>query len=233
MAISYVQSVTASADTNPVTTSAFASSTSAGQLIVVNVVGDGGVTPTVTGVTDNKGNTYTVIPGSSFGNGLNMVAYMTVISTGGSGHTLTVAWNDAAENVRVVAQVFTGFTGTPTFDQLKQASGSSATPASGSTSTTSTANELVVGMLARAGTTASTITAGSGYSNLVDAAATDTAAMESQVVSSTGGYNATFSLSVSRAWLAMAITFYDDTGGGGGGPSGPSGPTAGNFLSVF
>lgn len=232
MAISYVQSVSIATDTNPATMAAFGATVALGSLIVVMAVGDGGVAPTVTGVTDSKGNVYTKIPGSDFGNGLNMVAYMTVVSVAGTGDIVSVAFSDATENLRVVAQNFGGFVGTPTFDQIKNATGSSAGPASGSTSVTSYANELIIGMLARDGDVASTITAGSGYGNLVSTASTVAAAMESQVVSSSGGYNATFTLSVTRPWLAQAITFYDNTGGPSG-PSGPSGPMNTQFLVVF
>lgn len=233
MAFAFVQSTTITSDTNPATSAAFGSATTVKNLIFVTVVGDGGTTPTVTGITDSKGNTYTKIPETSIGSAINMVAFYAVIATGkaGTSHTITVTWNDASENVRVVAQEFSGFTGTPTVDQIVVASGSSTTPASGATSSTARANELVIGMLARGGTTAATVTAGTGFTNLVTVNDSDAAAQESRVVSSITTYNATFTLSVSRAWLAGIVTFYDsaDTGGGGGG----GGSSAGAFFTLF
>lgn len=232
MAFAYVQSTTITSDTNPATSAAFGSSTTVGNMIFVTVVGDGGTTPTITGITDSKGNTYTKITESQIGSAINMVAFYTKITTGGSSHTITATWNDAAENVRVVAQEFSGFTANPTVDQVTTASGSSTTPASGVTGTTARANELVIGMLAKQGTTAATVTAGSGFSNLIVVNDNDTAGQESRVVSAISTYNATFTLSTSRAWLAGIVTFYDSsdpgTGGGGGG-----GSSAGAFFALF
>jgi len=230
MAFAFVQSTTVTSDTSPATSAAFGSSTTAGNLIFVTVVGDGGTIPTITSITDSKGNTYTKITDSQIGSAINMVAFYTKITTGGSSHTITATWNDTSENIRVVAQEFSGFTGNPTIDQVVVASGSSTTPASGATGTTARANEIVIGMLAKQGTTASVATAGTGFSNLVVVNDNDNAGQESQIVSSISTYNATFTLSVSRAWLAGIVTFYDsaDTGGGGGG-----GSSAGAFFALL
>jgi hypothetical protein len=77
---------------------------------------------------------------------------------------------------------------------------------------------------------ATTYTIGSGYSNMTSATGSSSGqpdiAMESQVVSATGAYKATFTSSTnSQNWIAAILTF-KDTGGGGG-------PTPGTDVSFY
>jgi hypothetical protein len=88
----------------------------------VAVGGDGGATGLETSVTDNKGNTYTRVSGFNKANGagtLNIDCWIAKVTTGGAGLTVSVAFNDASENCDVVAQEFSGFSGTPTVDKTK------------------------------------------------------------------------------------------------------------------
>ena len=59
MALAFVQGVQGSSSSDPYTLPAFSSSVTAGNLIVVAVVGDNGSVDNTTNVTDNKsGNSY-------------------------------------------------------------------------------------------------------------------------------------------------------------------------------
>jgi hypothetical protein len=211
MAFAYVQQLKLAADASPATSASFSKASVVGNLIVVVVVGTSSQS-TVSSVTDNKGNTYTLVPGSLYTTTWsNISVYYAQVTAGGSGLTVTVAWDDAKEAVRFVGNEFTGFSGRPTVDQVKVAVGSSTTPASGTTDTTARPYELVIGVLARDGTSAATVGFGTGFSNVNTTTSTTAASMESRAVTTASGYNATFTLTQQRAWIAEAITFYDVT----------------------
>lgn len=218
MALAFVQGVQGSSSSDPYTLPAFSSSVTAGNLIVVAVVGDNGSTDNTTNVTDNKsGNSYQRADSTlNFGNGtnMNMDIWFGQVTNGGSSFALTIAFNSMVQNGRFVAQEFSGFSSTATLDKFAKANATSTSPSSGATGTTSVADELIVGLIARAGNNSSTISLGSGYSNLTNTATSAAAGMESMVVSSTGTQTATFSLSVSRAWLCAVLAFKDGSGGG-------------------
>lgn len=221
MALAFVQGVQGSSASDPYTLPAFSSSVTAGNLIVVAVVGDNGSVDNTTNVTDNKsGNSYQRADSTlNFGNGtnMNMDIWFGQVTNGGSSFALTIAFNSMVQNGRFVAQEFSGFSSTATLDKFAKANATSTSPSSGATGTTSVADELIVGLIARAGNNSSTISLGSGYSNLTNTATSAAAGMESMVVSSTGTQTATFSLSISRAWLCAVLAFKDGSGGGGGG----------------
>lgn len=220
----FVQGVTASGLASPVTTPAFTAATTTGNLIVVAVSNDSGGTVTTTGVTDNKGNAYTKVLGTSSSSALDI--YYAANISGGTGHTVAVNWSlAAASNLSVVAQEFSGMSATP-LDVFVSALGSDAAPSSGPTAVTTQANELVVGIVSF-DATATTVALGSGYSNLnyVNAESASTG-MESKMVTSTGAQAATFTLGEARLWIAATVTF--KTASANAGPVNP-----GAFLAFF
>lgn len=206
MAIAFVKSTTGNGTAPPTTTTAFAGSTTSTNAIVVVISDDSGLTTEVTGVTDNKGNTYQPILSAANASTVHLWYCPSII--GGAGHTVTVAWSDTATGrVTVVPQEFSGFTAPPVVDrtQTNLATGTAAT--SNATVTTTAADELVVGALSRAGT-ASAMSLGSGFTNLGTVnVANAGVAMESKVVAATGAQTATFTIAASRAYVAAVVTF--------------------------
>ena len=201
MAIAFVQSVNNVALSS--TTVAVNITVTSGNLIVLSV-GGGGFT-TITGVSDGI-NTYTdngdSLPGST---AYSHLWYTTASTSATLTITVTAAFSN---NLSIIAQEFSGFT-SPAKDKTKSASATSTAMDSGNTTTTTSANELVVGI--GAWFNIATITIGDGFSNL-DQTSNGTYgrfALESKVVSSTGAYNATLTLSSSTFWGMGVVTFKD------------------------
>lgn len=205
--ILFKQSTNGNATSSPTVTTAFSSSVSVGDLIVVTTSDDSGVT-SVSAVTDSKGNTYAriVVVGSTS----SYQRWYTVVQTGGSSFTVSATWNTGnTGRCTLVAQEFNGFIGTPILDKSSTNGSTSTSATSGATSSTTRNQELVVGGLSYA-STASTVTLGTGYTNLDGVnAANASVAQESQVVSVTAAQTATFTIGASRAYIAGVDTFYD------------------------
>lgn len=191
-------------------------SVTAGNLIVVTAAA-GTFGNYNSGVSDTAGNSYTDAANYSPGAQYAHVWY----TVAGSTASITITGTGSAVAFRIlIAQEFSGFTA-PTLDKTAVNNNQSANPlVSGTTATTTAANELVVGSFYWTTTGAGTgATAGSGYSNLDykdnTLASTQQAAMESQVVSSTGTQTANVT-STNTAILAntgsgAVLTFKDVT----------------------
>ncbi len=209
MAILFVQSLTAIGDpgTGTYTSAAFGSSTTSGNLIVVTVSDDGGTLGGITSVTDSKSNTYTKVPNEFDGASTVSVWYAKNI-TGGASHTITVNYNTSITFASTcVAQEFSGVDTTAPLDVYTSTGGTGTSTTSGATGTTAQNDELVIGSLAFFGAT-TTVTLGSGYTNLGTTHQTNAGVgMESKVVSSTGTQTATFTLGLSRGWSTAVTTF--------------------------
>jgi hypothetical protein len=218
MAFAFVQGTTGDSDTTPVVTTAFASAVTAGNIIVVAPGGDGGYTGAITGVSDNYGNTYARVSGFDIANGagtLNLDCWIAKVVTGAaSGFAISVAFNDTNGNCCVVAQEFSGFSGTPTVDKFaRQENASSTTTTSGATANTTVNDELVVGIGIHA-STASAYSLGTGYTNLTQkSVAARQTAMESKVISSTGAQTATMTSAAARVNIGGVVTIYDAVSG--------------------
>jgi hypothetical protein len=206
--VAFVKGVTGNA-TSGTTTGTFTGSTTSGNLIVVTTSDDSGTTSNGVSVTDNKGNTYTKVHHVASASTLSMWYAANV--TGGASHTVTATWSTSATGrLTLVAQEFDG--GFTTLDKSTSATGSSTSPSSGATATTTAASETVVGGVSYGGT-ATTVTLGSGYTNLNTVSVADAGiGQESKVVSSTGAQTATFSLAASRSWIAGVLTFSGASG---------------------
>lgn len=214
MAIAFVEGQIKDSGSSPATTSAFTANIGVGQLLVAYGCNDSGLSGQMTGVTDSKGNTWTQVPGMDTTNavGVSLDAWYCIPTTGGTGFTVSVAFNAANGNMNAIVQYFDGFTGTPTLDKVKTTAdtGTPTTCTSGATATTTVADELVVGGAVHA-SSLSVFTAGSGYTNLTESpVAFREGAMESKVVSSTGAQTATFTIAAGRACIGGVATFYDD-----------------------
>lgn len=213
MALAFVESQTASNATGSAVTTAFSTTTVAGQLIVVSYADDSATTTTLTSITDNKGNTYTAADSFRVAS-VTYRMYYAVVTTGGTGHTVTATWSTAAAaRATVVAQYFNGFTGTPTLDKATGTTGSSTSANPGTTAATTVAAEIVVVGAAHASTT-SAFSLGTGYTNLGTVNVANAAiAQESKIVAATGTQTGSLSIALSRAWSASIATFYNGVAG--------------------
>lgn len=216
-AMGFFQGTTCSVTTSPCTTTNFASTVVAGDLIVVTVVDDAGIAEPGMTVTDTGGNTYTRIADTlSNDTGTATVWYAPVTTGGAAFHVIVTDAGGAFARLDAVAQEFNGFTGTPTFDKVSAfTSGSSVSPLSLTSGTLTQANELVVGSFAHYATV-SVFSLGAGYTNLGTVSVANAAnAQESKVVAATTAVTAGATIAASREWNAYVSTFYS----GGAAPS--------------
>jgi hypothetical protein len=181
----------------------------AGNLNVVAVMW-GDTTSTVSSVTDSKGNIYALAVGPTKATGLTSAIYYAKNIAGGS-NTVTVKFNQTAGWPNVNVLEYSGLDTANPLDVKAAATGTGTTANSGSATTTS-ANELIVG----AGNPTSSFTAaGSGFSNRIINSFGGIS--EDKIVSSTGSYNATATLT-SGGWV-MQMAAFRGSGQGGSNPA--------------
>jgi hypothetical protein len=163
------------------------------------VVGWGDTTSSISSVTDNRGNTYTLAAGPTTNTGLQQSIYYAKNIAGGS-TTVTVKFNKAASYPDVRILEYSGANTSSPLDGKAAAAGSGTTANSGAVTTTS-ANELIFG----AGTTGTQFSAaGSGFVNRMINVYGNIA--EDKTVTSTGSYNATATTG-SSVWVMQVVTF--------------------------
>ena len=182
----------------------------AGNLNVVSVMW-GNTTSSVSSVTDSKGNSYALALGPTRVTGLSSAIYYAKNIAAGS-NTVTVNFSPSAAFPNVNVLEYSGLSTTSPLDVAAGATGSGTTANSGSATTTS-ASELIFG----AGNPTSSFTAaGSGFNNRVINSYGGIA--EDRIVSSTGSYNATATLS-SGTWVMQMVAFRASGTSGGSNPA--------------
>jgi len=157
-----VQATSATAAGTTVTTAALTTTAGNAVVVVVGVIGS----DAFSGLTDNKGNTYTQILAVPAASGLSSRhgVYMATGIIGGAGHTVT--FTAVAGNGGTVGMVAAEVSVTNTLD--KASSGSFLTPAATTLTapsvTTVVATELIIGTFTLdAASSSTTFTAGTGY----------------------------------------------------------------------
>ena len=170
-----------------------------GNLNIV-VVGWNDTTSTVTGITDTRGNTYTLAIGPTTGTGLRQSIYYAKNIAAGS-NTVTVNFSNAAAFVDVRILEYGGLDTATPLDKTAGAAGSGTAASSGAVTTTA-ANELIFG----AGMTIAKFTgAGSGFTSRI-ITSPDADIAEDRTVTTTGSYSATAPNSTSN-WVMQVATF--------------------------
>lgn len=210
MAIAFVNGQTATGTSSP-TTSAILSTT-AGNTLVMVITDDSGVTTNSYTVSDTAGNTWTQrkITATT----ITQVVYTAENVLGGGTNVFSVAWNTVnTSNLSFAVQQFSGAATAPVDIVSTPATGTSLAPASGTTATTTQANEMIVPFLSY-GSTISTTSLGTGYSNLTVRDAVMAAALENKRVTATGTQSGGFSLAASRSWICGIITLKELVAGG-------------------
>jgi hypothetical protein len=215
--IAYMQSKSVTQSSGASVAIAYPAAEVAGDLNVVAVMW-GDTTASVSSVTDNKGNAYALAVGPTKGTGLTSSIYYAKNIAGGS-TTVTVTFNRSASYPNVNVLEYSGLDTTNPLDVSAAAIGSGTTASSGS-ATTRAASELIVG----AGNPSSVFkSAGSGFtSRLINAFG---GISEDKIVSSTGSYNATATLT-SGSWVMQMAAFR----GSGQGSQPPPAPTVSSIV---
>jgi hypothetical protein len=203
--IALVQSNSATGSGVTSLAAAFGAPNTAGNLIIA-VVRMSTTTQTVT-VTDNAGNTYTdAVSQAQSSDGHQIHLFYASNIVGGS-NRVTATFSASNNHPWLAVYEYQGLRAASPLDQTAQAQGSSATPSSGATMSTATANELVFAATGLPSSYTGTLTAGSGYTLLQQNTTTSRAASEGQSVTATGAYAGGFSLSSSANWSAVLATF--------------------------
>jgi hypothetical protein len=214
--ISFVQVKSGVATSGSSLAVTFPAAQTVGNLNVVAVMW-GDATSAVSSVTDSKGNAYALAVGPTTASGLTSAIYYAKNIAAGS-NTVTVNFNQTAAWPNVNVMEYSGLDTTNPLDVVSPATGIGTTANSGS-KTTNAANELIVG----AGNPVTTFTAaGSGFSNRIINSFGGIS--EDKIVSSTGSYNATATLT-SGGWIMQMAAFRGSGQGSGGNPA----PTVGTI----
>ncbi len=168
---------------------------------------------------DSRGNTYVLNREVTNGSGNSGVRTVILsshnISALSSGNVIFCSHPNVSPRVLSVNE-FSGLASSSTTDQVTSATGASTAPSSGSTASTTQASELLIGGIGVEGPTTETFTAGANYTAPAssragtsggNAANNITINPEYRIVSATGTYAATGTLSSSRLWAAAIATY--------------------------
>ena len=210
MAITEVGGGTQRASTDSGATSlAYPGNVTSGSLLVVS-----GTTylstgnPSITGVTDTLGTSYTVVNGTVVANleKRPFIAWGFAPSSGANTPAVTVT------GVMVLLAI-DEFAGVASADVNGGSStGTSTTPSDAITPTAT--NALLVGALAADAT--STVTVGSGFTQIGETEGNPAAGVEFQIVTTAQAYTVDWTLGTSRDWSAQTYSFTPSNGGVGG-----------------
>jgi len=225
-AIGYVQSNSASPSTTVSSIAvAFTGAQTAGDFIAVGV--SWGSSVSISSITDTKGNTYTLAVGpTTFSGAASAIYYAKNIAAAAAGaNTVTVTFSAATGTPDLRVAEYSGVATTNPLDVTAVSTGTSATSNSGSATTTN-ANVLLIGSNA---VLSGTQSAGTGYTSR-QISLYDGNILEDRIVSATGAYSATATLSSSAAWIMQMAAFKAATSGGDTTP--PSAPTGLQTTSV-
>jgi Abnormal spindle-like microcephaly-assoc'd, ASPM-SPD-2-Hydin/Domain of unknown function (DUF4402) len=196
--ISFVQKASSTPQSPTATVSVgFPAAQTSGDLNVV-VVGWNDTSATVLSVKDSAGNPYKLAIGPTSGTALRQSIYYAA-NIAGSSNTVTVSFNQAAAypDVRVLE-----YRGVTALDATSGASGNGTSASSGSATTTN-ANELIVGADMVYTQTGSP---GSGFTSRI-ITVPDGDIAEDKIVTATGSYSSTATLSSSGPWVMQMATF--------------------------
>lgn len=205
-----VQNVSGTSSTTTMT-GTFGSAVTSGNVIIVLVTTNNFTFSIPSSITDTPGNTYTKITSVNFSN--SQISLWTAPVTTGGTSTVTVHMSGSQEG-DFIAREQSGLSSATPDKFMSNGATTGTAVTSNNTATTTSANELVVGLIASS-LGSQTITVGSGYGNTTTAGSTNMKVMiEDKTVAVTGAYAATATLSSSFPWGAIVGTFVLSGGGG-------------------
>jgi len=204
MAIAYVNGVGNYQIASAKTIAAPAANHTAGNLLVV-FVGTTSTTATVSSIADTAGNTYTYVTrivGDLTG---TIECWYAKNIAGNVSNVVTVTFSASVYNRTITVDQYSGCDTSAPLDQYNTGSGNSNTPTTGNITTTVADEVLVAGVYLGY---PYTITAGTNYTlRTLTNTAPSRGASEDRIVSATGTYNATFSISSSFYWATIVASF--------------------------
>jgi fibronectin type 3 domain-containing protein len=200
----------------------FTAAQAAGNLNVV-IVGWNSTSGAVTSMTDSSGNVYARAIGLTAGTALTQSIYYAknIVAAAAGANRVAVAFSPAVAMPDVRILEYRGIDTTNPVDSAVGGSGSSATSSSGTAVTTNATDLLIAGNMVFT----STRTAGTGYNSRV-ITNPDGDVAEDRVVTATGSYSATASLSSSGPWVMQLVAFRAAAGGGTSDTTSPTAPTS-------
>ncbi len=209
----------------------FTAAQTAGDLNVV-VVGWDDSTATVSSVTDNAGNAYTLAVGPTIRRGYESqsIYYAKNIATAAPGaNAVTVIFSKAAEYPDIRILEYSGAAPNNPVDVTAANRGTSRTSSSGAATTTNP-TDLIFGA-----NTVYTSTKGPGSDFTLRLTTTDGNIAEDRWVTTTGTYSATAPLNSSGPWVMQMVAFRTPSGSSAaaGGSSIAASPTSVNFGNVI
>jgi hypothetical protein len=188
---------------------AYTSNTAGSNLLVAAAASDG---TTTLSISDSQGNTWTQANTIIFNFATKRLSLWFLANCPGGADTVTITLS-ASANVAIAIREYNGLATSAPLDQTAAGASADGSPSgtadSGATATTTQANELLIGLTGDTAGSGTTISAGTGYGNLiqVNQATNVGLGMEDQTVSSTGAYHATFGLSPTAQWGCIVATF--------------------------
>jgi hypothetical protein len=185
--------------------SAFFSANTAGNLILAFVRMS--TTSQTVSVTDSAGNVYIAAVAqaqTSDGHQLHLFYAKNIL---GGANTVTATFSGTNNHPWLAIYEYGGLSTTLPLDRTSAAQGSSTAVSSGSTLVTSSAKELVFAGVGLPSGYSGTETVGSGFVLGQRNTSTSPGATESALVTTTGSYTGTFTLSSSTNWSALVATF--------------------------
>jgi len=158
-------------------------------------------------VTDSAGNVYTdAVTQGQTADGHQVHIFYAKNILGGA-NTVKAAFSTTNNHPWLAIYEYSGLNKTTPLDQTAHAQGSSGAASSGAAAVTVSANELLFAATGLPASYTGTATAGTGYTMLQRDTSGSTADNEGEVVSTTGTYATTFSLSPGTNWTAVLATF--------------------------
>jgi len=183
---------------------AFPANNTAGDLLIAFVRAST-TSQTVT-VTDTAGNPYALAVSQTQTTDGHQIRIFYATSAASGPNTVTATFSASNNHPWLAVFEYTGVSG---LDQTAHAQGNGSSPNTGLTAATTSNNELVFAGLGVPNASTATVTAGTGFQLLLQDAPPNTsrAATEGRIVSVSGQYAGTFSLSASTNWSAVVATF--------------------------
>lgn len=160
-------------------------------------------------VTDNLGNSWSKVGNAFFPDEFRVTVWQCNVTNGGS-MTATMNTTSPATGITIAGMEYVG-TGGGAFDQTANNTGTSTSANSGSTPTTTAADELLIGIVGDS-FNGTPYTATGGWTKRAESNSSNgRCAFFDRIVSATGTYAMTATLSVSNAWCALICTFKEAT----------------------
>lgn len=194
----------------------WASNTTTGNLIVVQVFAAFTAFSAPSSVTDSQGNSYSQPTAAQVISNGGIYTYIAQNITGGTTPTVTVNFSGSGQQNIVQIREYAGVVTASAVDVSGGSAGNSAAPSTTTASTTN-ATDLIIGSFA-ANLSPITFTAGAGFGNPSTATASSgTVFIQDKEVASTGAQTVNASLSQTWNWGVHGIALKLTSGGGGGG----------------